>query len=336
MGKVTIRDVASAAGVSPATVSRALTQPGKVALETAIKVRKAADALGYQPRVEYDDAFDAALTGEIGALVPDLQYPIFADYVRGIQQECDARGFGLTINVTGNNAAGERASADRCLRRVDGLVIVASRMPDSAVRKTAQSKPVVVTNRLVRGVQSVVIDDRHSISEAIARLRRYGHRTIGYAAGLPSYWQNGLRWQALLTASQSEGIRLHRLDFPFTSDQSFYPAIVTRALELGITAIVAYNDLIAGIIIDDIRRRGRTVPGNMSVMGFDNIPLGQVADPHLATTAVDLAQVGRAAATKLIDRILHTSNGSIEPVVIASRFIDGPSIGPAPAPSAND
>ena len=328
MTKVTIRDVANAAGVSPATVSRALSQPGRVTLETAERIRRIADELGYRSRGVTVDPLDVGLVGEVAVLVPDLRYPIFADYLHGMQKVCDGRGYALAVSVVGREGQLERELIARCLKRADGLVLIASRVSDTVIRKAAQTKPVVVVNRLVRGVQSVIVDDRASVERAVMELRRLGHTAITYVDGPVTSWQNGLRWQGLLTVCQREGMRLRRIECPYTEagmDDSVFEAFLQRPTG----AIVAYNDGIAVAFMQLLEARGLSVPGDVSVIGFDDLLSGRMATPRLATIGVDRDMVGALAAGSLMDRILHVAGPGTAPDVLHSRFLPAASVGPA-------
>ena len=331
---MTIRDVAAAAGVSPATVSRALTQPGRVTIETANRIRSIADELGYRVRTVTADPFDGKLLGEIGALVPDFRYSVFGDYLYGIQRQCKTRDYKLAVSVTEDQGDEERELINSCLKRVDGLLLIASRVPDTVIRKAAQAKPVVVVNRLVRGVQSVVVDDRPSVEAAVLQLKHLGHRSVTYVPWTQSSWQNGLRWQALLTVCHREGLRLRRLGVPQPPEDGMdgdLSATVDEFLESPTSAIIAYNDFLAGGIIRELIRRGIGVPGEVSVIGFDNTPIGQMSTPRLATIGVDREEVGALAATRLIERVLHIDDSGSAPVVQASHFEMADSVGPAPS-----
>ncbi|KAB8292643.1 LacI family DNA-binding transcriptional regulator [Bifidobacterium avesanii] len=330
MTKVTIRDVATAAGVSPATVSRALSQPGRVTLETAERIRRIADELGYRSRDVAVDPLERRLVGEIAVLVPNLSYPIFADYMHGMQRLCDGRGYAVSVNATGDRGDAERDLIARCLKRADGLVLVASRVPDTVIRKAAQTKPVVVINRLVRGVQSVIVDDRASVEEAVLELKRLGHRSITYAPGPASSWQNGLRWQGLLTVCQREGVKLRRVECSYTErgvDEETFERFAQRPTD----AIVAYNDGLAVSFMRLLEGHGLNVPGDVSVIGFDDTMEGRMSSPKLATIGVDRDAVGLLAAGNLLDRVLHIADAGTAPEVLHSRFMPAGSIGPVRA-----
>ena len=340
MTKVTIRDVAAAAGVSAATVSRALSQPGRVTLETAQRVRRVADELGYRARAVAVDPLDVGLVGEIGALVPVLRYPIFADYLHGVQGRCDARDFSLSISATRDSGDVERGLLDRMLRRVDGLILFSPRVSDVTIRRAAGVRPVVVVNRLVRGVRSVIADDRASIDAMVRELVRLGHRSVAYVPGAASSWQNGLRWQGLLTACQREGVRLRRLECPYVSGRAGTDAaplidgtVVDRFLERPATALVAFNDALACGCMTAFAARGVRVPDDVSVIGFDDTQEGRMGAPRLATVGVDRERMGELAATRLIERVLHVGDAGDAPVVQESVFMPAASLGPAPVAS---
>ena len=301
-------------------------------METANRIRAIADELGYRVHPVRTDPFDGRLLGEIGALVPDFRYSVFGDYLYGVQHQCKMRGYRLAVSVTEDQGDEERELINTCLKRVDGLVLIASRVPDTVIRKAAQTKPVVVVNRLVRGVQSVVVDDRPSIEEAVMQLKRLGHRSVTYLPWTQFSWQNGLRWQALLSVCHREGLRVRRLGVPRIppdAEDVDMSATVDEFQESPTSAIVAYNDLMAGDVMRELARRGVDVPGEVSVIGFDNTPLGQLGTPCLATIGVDREDVGALAAAHLIGRVLHIDD-SAAPMVRASRFMMADSVGTAP------
>lgn len=330
--KVTIRDVAKEAGVSPTTVSRALSRPGRVNLETATKVREVAERLGYRTK-NLEPQNDDALRGMILTTASDLKYSVFADFVDGMQKPCLDRNFILLTAITEENRDLERSTIMRMTSQVDGLILTSSRLSDSTVRKAAQMRPTVVVNRLVSGVQSVISDDRPVLTKIVRRLKALGHRSISYVAGPDNSWQNGLRWQALLVACQQEQIRLRRIagpHLPTRATDSLMEDAFHEFMRSPTTAVVLFNDIFALQFMDLLDAADIRVPEQVSVIGIDDTPESARSNPPLATVHIPREEMGSDASSKLISKILHTSDGSTTPVVRYSTFIERASVGPAP------
>jgi LacI family repressor for deo operon, udp, cdd, tsx, nupC, and nupG len=145
--RATIRDVARVAGVAPSTVSRALSRPGQVSSSTARRIREVAAELGYRTEPLVTESTDT-LTGLVAILVPDLGNPFFAGLIKGAQSEAERAGFGLLVSDADETASVERGAVQRLASVVDGFLLASSRMSETAVRKTAETRPTVLLNRL--------------------------------------------------------------------------------------------------------------------------------------------------------------------------------------------
>src|SRR5699024_10775121 len=116
----------------------------------------------------------------------------------------------LLLAETAESSVRERATLERALDGVDGLVLNASRISDSAVRQVAKVKPVVVVNRVVPGVPSVVVDTAQGTHQTVAHLDELGHRSITYLSGPEASWADGMRWRGLRRAGEDLGIQVRR------------------------------------------------------------------------------------------------------------------------------
>lgn len=328
---VTINDIAKAAGVSPATVSRSLSRPGRVNAETANRVRSIAESLGYRA-TNSTLKHDQTLRGAILAVAADLRYPIYAEFLYGMQGPCLSKNFCLITAVSAYHTDAERGIIARFAPSVDGIVLIGTSLSDAAIRKAAQMRPLVSINRQVSGVQSVVCDEQYSLDEVVRTLKALGHTSIEYVAGSERSWQNGMRWLALLNACHREYVRLHQIPGPSRIlagddevDQWFAPL-----LDPSVTAVIAYNDLSAEMIMNMFKRHGVDVPGRVSVVGIDDIREDTLLSPSLSSVSIPRERMGELAATKLIERILRVSDG-IAPVTVRSTFVRRDSIGHARA-----
>ena len=304
-GQTTIWDVAQAAGVSIATVSRAFSRPGKVSAATLRRVHDAAERLGYRTEtITHRSREDDELRGLISIVVTDLENPISAQYARGVQQYCMEKNYGLMVNDTEEDPSAELAIIKRSLNHVDGVILDSTRMPDTAIRKLTQIKPVVVLNRIVSGVTSVTFDCAPSLRKAIGVFAKLGHRSISYLCGPDNSWQNGVRRNTILTTCQRLGLTCRLLPCAYPLEGNA-PAAFAAFMERPTTAVIAFNDAIAVEFIRFLESHGVGVPQQISVMGIDDIPMGRAITPALSTISFPRRDMGHAAAKIVIDRLLH-------------------------------
>ena len=154
---ITIYDVARAAGVAPSTVSRAFSRPGRVSAETAERVRRVAQELGYRAN-PVARALSTSRTRMIALVVSDIANPFYSGIVRGAQDAAGKAGYTVLLVDTRESDVRERAAVERAMATVDGILLASSRMSDSAIRMMSKQKPVVVLNRAIVDVPCVVTD----------------------------------------------------------------------------------------------------------------------------------------------------------------------------------
>lgn len=338
--RVKIADVAAAAGVHPSTVSRVLraAPDGRVSPGVATRIRHAAEALGYRP-----DAIAASLrtrsTRTIGVIVHDITDPVYPPILRAIEDRLLEAGYMTVTGNTGYDPAAEAAMYERMVSRmVDGVILGTTRLTDPVVhRAVAAGVPIVsVLRRSADGNVSAVINDcaagmRALVDAIIAR----GHRDIA-AIAAP---------QDLSTACERlEGLRAglaaHGLDLPperlvFVARMDVEEARQATHTLLDRTAcapqvIVAVNDLVAIGALQACRARGLSCPRDISITGYNDIPLLDMMDPPLTTVAMDLPEVGVRSAELLLRQLAApgaTPRLIRLPPVLRMRT----SLGPAPA-----
>ncbi|MBW3088751.1 LacI family DNA-binding transcriptional regulator [Bifidobacterium sp. 82T24] len=326
-GAVTITDVAKAAGVSIATVSRTFRYPDRVNVRTLDHVRKVASRLGYhaamiRPRER------GRLAGLISLTVNDLGNPVYSQIARAVQRECSRRDFGLMVSETEENPASERDIIVRAIPHVDGMILCAPRLPDATIRKLAQSRPLAVMNRAVGGVRSLYADDGPAIVEAVETLRRLGHQQVTYLPGARRSWQNGLRANALQAACRRMGLRLRHTSYTYPVGTESTLAFETF-LRRPTSAVIAYNDEVAYSFMTFLAGHGMRVPDDVSVIGIDDIPMCEVCSPQLSSIAVPRQELAREAARYVIGQALHSGDDTMAPVTLRSRFVRRASMGQA-------
>jgi LacI family transcriptional regulator len=295
---VTIKDVARVAGVSPSTVSRALTTPALVQADTRSRVERAAAELGYQPN-RAARGLITGRTGNIGLIVPDLTNPFFPGVVKGVQSRARESDFSVFLADTDEDPTAEAGLVRALSKQVDGIVLCSPRMAEEDLRSVLGETPVVMLNRRVGQIPAITIDNVDGIRQAVAHLAALGHRRIAYVAGPRLSWSNKERARALRTTTNAAGIDLIEVG-NFAPQFAGGVAAADLVLAAGVTAVIAYNDLVALGLLNWFATRGVKVPEAISVMGFDDIVLSQMVSPSLTTVAQPQEQIGRAGVDMLL------------------------------------
>lgn len=318
-GSVTIYDVATAASVAPSTVSRTFSRPGRVNAVTAERVRAAAASLGYRTSAPAR-ALPGTLSRLVAFVVSDVTNPFYGQLIRGAQETVARAGYTMVLADTHESSQVERSSIERAIAAVDGIILAGSRMPDSAIRMIAKQKPVVVLNRAVTDVHSVVVDSPRGILRAATHLRELGHNHITYVAGPEASWADGIRWRSLLDVAGQLGITARRIG-PFRPTIAGGRLAAERFAGHPTTAAMAYNDQLAIGLVRGLSRLGIQVPEDVSVIGFDNVPACKLVTPRLTTIAAPLRDEGVTAGRNLIAIIGGAQSRTGEPVVLPTRLV---------------
>nr|NLD41461.1 LacI family transcriptional regulator [Actinomycetales bacterium] len=190
----TIYDVARLAGVAASTVSRALSRPGRVSVATASKVREAARELGYRraPTISTDGQ---PRTGLLAMVVADIGNPVFTENIRGAELAAEEAGYTLLVVDTRESSAREQQGIARIIDGVEGLILTSPRMSSAGILGIAKQRPVVVLNREVGGLPSVLTNGGRGAGLGAEHLANLGHDEITYVAGPKASWADGERWR---------------------------------------------------------------------------------------------------------------------------------------------
>lgn len=295
---VTIREVAAASGVSIATVSRALADPDKVAASTRDRVLSAIDELGYTPN-RAASGLRAGRTNTIGLLVPDLTNPYFSGVARGVAAEATDEGVAVFVTESRENPAAEVEILRSLVRQTDGIVLCSPRAAHDD-QNVVGARPLVVVNNELPGAQSVSVDDHNGIREALGHLHALGHRRIGYVGGPSGSWSDQRRRAALATVAPglagTEVVDIGAHEATVAGGDS----AAGKVIAAGVTAVIAFNDIVAVGLIRRLNRMGVRVPHELSVIGFDDTFLADLVTPALTTVHGDLEALGRRATDLLL------------------------------------
>lgn len=329
--RVRLSDVARAAGVSAATVSRAISQPELLSADTLARVRRAADGLGYRP----DAAARALASGRsmtIGAVMPTLENAIFSKALQAMHRTLADDGYQLLVASHDYNPTAEVEAIRTLLSRgVDGLILVgAERAPEAVALLESGSIPVVYTWCAPAGSAGVVVDNDLAGALAARHLIALGHRRIGVITGSVRFNDRqrarlaGVRaglWEANLTLPTS----LAREEATSVAGGRTGCAQLFELAEPP-TAIIGGIDLVAIGCIVEAQARGLSVPGDLSVASIDDLDMSAHIAPSLTTVHIPTTRIGSEAAAKIIGILRGDALPGIDslPVELIVRRSTGP------------
>ncbi|GAB3274629.1 LacI family DNA-binding transcriptional regulator [Kineosporia babensis] len=333
---VTIYDVAAAAGVAPSTVSRALAKPGRVSFRTAEHVRRVATELGYRS-AQMQVPLSERGTGVLAMIVADIANPVFVGMIRGAESAAQQHNLTLAVIETQESEPVEALALNRLEATVDGFLLASSRLSDQAIRAVAKRKPVVVLNRSVGSVTSVVSDNVRAIKKAAEHLVELGHTSIAYLAGPEASYADGTRWRGLQEAGIELELRISRIG-PNLPTLRGGAAAAQEWARRPAGAVIAFNDLMAIGFTKAVTASGYRVPDDVSVIGFDNIVDAELVRPALTTIAAPLKDIGAKAVGRLATRAAREitpgtarDGQSGEPVLLPAWLVVRGSTGPRPS-----
>ena len=297
----TLRDVAAAAGVAVSTASRALTRPGRVNAGTADRVVAVAKELGYIPSASAR-ALLSGRTATVALVLPDVTNPFFFGLVRGTGARLRESGYVQVLADTEESAEVELDTLRKLRGQVDGAVLAASRLTDEQIAAAAEDLALVVVNRTIPGTPGVLLDTAGGMVQALEHLVEQGHRSIAYVAGPTTSWSDRRRREALEPAAAGLGVELVVLG-PYAPVRTSGADAADAALDAGVTALIAFNDLLAFGVLERLDARGVAVPERLSVVGCDDIFGSDLVRPALTTIESPVERAGRMAADLLLTRL---------------------------------
>jgi DNA-binding LacI/PurR family transcriptional regulator len=303
---VTIHDVARRAQVSPSTVSRALSASHLVRVTTRERVLAAAKELGYQPNPAAQSLITGR-TGNIGIIVPDLSNPFYTGVLRGVQARARSAGYAVFFADSEEDPAAEAALVRTMARQVDGVVICAPFSTDAQLRSLAELTTLTLLNRRLRGIPAALMDSAGAMRQVLEHLAALGHRRCAYLNGPQVSWSNRERKRGMRATAAARDMTVVEFG-PFEPNFAGGVAGADLAVASDVTAIIAYNDLMALGALSRLADRGIAVPGRMSVAGFDNLLYAAMCAPPLTTVAMPMEAGGRAAVDLLLAGVGATAS----------------------------
>jgi DNA-binding LacI/PurR family transcriptional regulator len=299
----TLEDVAREAGVSRALVSLVMRQSPKVSERRRQLVLEAANRLGYRPNANAR-SLASHQTRVIGIVLHELHNPFYVEIQDGIAVAAADRAYRVLIG-TSDPKRGEHAALETFLElRVDGLILVGSRLPTAAIVKVASQTPTVVVARDVRSplVDSIKADERAGARLVVQHLVDLGHRRITHVDG-GSGAGAGSRRAGYRLAMQEHGLRAVVIPGDYTDRAGSYAADRLLTGRKHPTAVFAANDFVAAGLMNRLADAGVRVPDDISVVGYDNTYLAALHHVSLTTVNQPRPAMGTRAVEFLVERI---------------------------------
>jgi LacI family transcriptional regulator len=305
----TIRDVARLAGVGVATASRVISGTGSFSPSAAERVRAAAAELGFRPS-SVARALSLQSTGTIGVYVPDFRGPFYGPMLDAIDGELRRHGRHMVaVNGVGDDPPRQQAlsSTDYLLERdCDGIIVVSNDLRDSDFLALRQQMPhLAVVNREVKGLkgQCFSVDHRQGGALAAQALLGHGHRHIAVISGLAHAPDNRQRMEGFFDALGAAGFDVAAVPVvhaDFTPAGGWAAAEELLARDTPFTGLFCANDNMAMAAMSRLHLAGRSVPGDVSVVGYDNTEMGGYLTPRLTTVDTHIGEMGLNACRQLV------------------------------------
>lgn len=339
MSAATIKDVAREAGVSVASVSRALNGGGGVTAETSQRIHEAAQRLHYVPHAAARMLITRR-TNTVGALLPDLHGEFFSELIRGIDQAARARGLHLLVSSS-HDGAEDAAAALRAMQgRVDGLLILSNHVDAAFLRSNLPTGlPAVLLNSAVKNPAYAVLNiDNYGGAHAMVRhLLEAGHAGVTFIAGPTDSFdaqQRELGYRAAL-ARHVPHAAPDVVAGDFSEEAGYRAGRQLLARTPRPRAVFAANDMMAVGCLSAFKEAGVEVPRDIALAGFDDIPIARYVTPPLCTVRVRIAELGRSALEQLAARLEDPRRATPSSHTLACEIVTRASCGGRPVAHQN-
>lgn len=316
--RIRIGDVARAAGVSMKTVSRVLNNEISVKESTRTRIQQIATEMNYRP-----DPSARSLAGHrsylIGLLYDNPSSSYMMEIITGVVGACEEHQYGMVLHPLDYANAQFLQHVERIVRssKLDGLILTPPISDSVALLDLFDQLGVhyvCISPRFPNGRIGVHLDERCAVQDLMAHLIALGHERIAHIKGHPAHGASEWRFSGYCNALKSAGLPLDSqlvVDGLFTFESGLSGAEILLALPNPPTAIFAANDDTAAGVLRVAHERGISVPGALSVCGFDNLPVSRHLFPALTTVSQPTREMGHAATVQLLKSIKDRSQGEL-------------------------
>lgn len=313
----TIRDIAARAGVAPMTVSRAINDSGYVSADARERISLAVKELDYHPN-GLARSLKRRRTHVVGILLPDIGHPFSAELGKHLEETFLARGYTSFISTSQRSSQREQAALNAFFdHRVDGIVVATLETRagnDALLRMINRGVPIVIVGRTLnhQHVDQVNADHWKGGHEMVRHLVELGHRRIGFIGATVPMSASVARFQGFVDGLREHGCAVSSdlivgpdAESPaFATQEEGYEGMRKLAsMSQPPTAVFARNDAVAMGALRAARDLGLSVPGDIAIAGFDNLPISAYTSPPLTTVNQPTAILGHRAAEFVLDRI---------------------------------
>lgn len=314
---VTLNEVARAAGVSPTAVSRHLNKSIALPKATADRIDDAVAQLGYRPNA-LAKRLSKGKAETIGLATPDISNPFFAELASTIEAAAAERGYGVSLLSTRGSAMREIEAVNQLADRYfDGLIMIAAQPDDGTLGALiGQCRNIVLLDEDVAEAEAprVFVENAAGARMATEHLIAMGHRDIALIAGPKGLLSASERVDGFRATMKAQGLPIDEeriLQGAFTREFGHEAALAVARMSPRPTAILACSDYLSVGVLSAFHQLGLSVPEDISLVGFDDMPLSDLLDPPLTTIRQPIAEMGRIA----LDRLLASINGADVPAI---------------------
>lgn len=322
--QVSILEIAQAAGVSPATVSRVFNRPALVREETRERVLAIVAEHGFRPN-RLGSSLRSGNTRTLGLVLPTLSNPVFADCFEGAEARAAESGYSIMTTVTHYDPGLEAAAVHRLIdHRLEGLILTVANPNNSPILKTLKKRgmPYVLAYNESSSHPCAAVNNRRAAADMVKHLARLGHRQIAFLSG-PLALSDRARSRLAGARQQARALGLRPVSHLVTPSHTQPDRAALRRLMAASnrpSALFCSNDMLATAVIGELKALGLCVPADMSVAGFDGIRYGAYMSPSLASVEAQGYEIGRTACSLLLVQI---DNGVSRSGQVPYRLIDG-------------
>lgn len=305
-----ITEVARLAGVSVATVSRVLNENKRVREDTRKKVLEAVKKLGYIPN-QLAANLRRLRTGLVLVVVPDIGNPFFSEIISAIERTVREHDYSVFVADTQNSVEKEeRIMTYLRQREIDGAIFLTARTEASTFVDVSYTMPIVLACETLPGLPlpQVAIDNLRAAFDATEYLIRLGHRNIVHVKGFEGMKLTHDRAMGYTMAMESAGLRSGVVQGDFTGSSGRTAARIILEKFPETTAVFAGNDEMAMGLMAEFSRSGKNVPRDISVLGFDNISLGELYTPSLSTVHQPRRDIGELSGQLLVKQLAGSTS----------------------------
>jgi LacI family transcriptional regulator len=296
----TLKDVAREAGVSIAAVSYSLNGGGTIGEEVRARVREVAERIGYRPN-RSAQAVRTGRTMSVGLIVPDLNNPYYPALAQAVERAARHAGYTVVLIDTSGSEAGELAAIHHLENHGVAGAVWCQTSTGQAGSADDYQVPIVVVGSPGVAFDNVTADDAEGGHLAARHLLQLGHRRIGILAGASIPEGLDERYGAFIDELNGQAEIPWDGKTPYSIDLD--ERMVEHLARREVTAVLCGNDLIAIGVLRAARQLGIAVPGELSVVGFDDIPWASIVSPALTTVNQPVGEMAAVAMTLLLDRI---------------------------------